>query len=140
MGALAADDQALREIDEAIRTFYAAFDNRGGRTPAVAALREVFLEHGQVTRVSAEGAETWDLEAFIAPREAMLTDGTLVDFHEWEVEAETVVLGAIANRMSRYRKAGVLNAAAYGGEGRKLIQLCRVAGRWRIAAVLWQDL
>ncbi len=127
------------EIDARVRAFYAAFDNRGGQAPATDALRDLFMPEGRVTKVSAEGVVTWTVDEFIAPRAAMLTDGTLVDFHEWEVEAETIVTGDIASRRSVYRKAGTLNGEPYAGEGRKFIQLCREDGRWRILSVLWQD-
>jgi hypothetical protein len=69
----------------------------------------------------------------------MLADGTLVDFHEWEIEAETTVLGAIASRRSRYGKSGTLDGAPYAGGGRKFIQLCRTEGGWRIVSILWED-
>jgi len=131
-------DQAA--IDAVIAAFYAAFDNRDGRAPATSALRGLFTPEARVVRVSAEGVASWDLEAFIAPREAMLGDGTLLDFHEWETDAATQVSGNIASRTSRYRKAGTLNGAPYVGEGRKFIQLARGAdARWRITAVLWED-
>jgi hypothetical protein len=128
------------EIDALIAAFYAAFDNRGGRAPATATLRELFLPEGRITRVSAGGAASWDLDAFIAPREAMLTGGALTDFHEWETEGVTEVLGAIAVRRSHYRKQGRQAGAPYAGEGRKLISLCRTDGRWRIVSVVWEDL
>lgn len=127
------------EIDALVATFYAAFDNRDGRAPRTEALRATFTVEGRVTKVSGEGIVTWTVDEFIAPRAAMLTDGTLTDFHEWEVEAETTVTGAIASRRSVYRKAGTLNGAPYEGEGRKFLQLCRDGGEWRIVSVLWQD-
>jgi hypothetical protein len=127
------------EIDAVVARFYAAFDNRGGRAPASDELRELFAPGASITRVSGEGADTWDVDAFIAPRAAMLSDGSLSDFHEWETEAETTVLDNIASRRSRYAKDGRLGGAPYAGAGRKFIQLCRVDGRWRIAAVLWED-
>ena len=127
-------------IDELIAAFYAAFDNRGARLPTMAEVRRVFLPDGRVTRVSLDGVDSWAVDEFIVPRITMLTDGTLVDFHEWEVEAETTVLGNIASRQSRYRKAGTLHGAPYGGEGRKFMQLCRVGDHWRIISVLWEDL
>ncbi len=130
---------AQTEIDEVVARFYAAFDNRAGRPPATEALRDLFAPGASITRVTAEAADTWDVDAFIAPRAAMLTDGSLTDFHEWEVAAATTVSGHIASRTSDYRKEGRLNGAPYGGGGRKFIQLHRAQARWRIAAVLWED-
>jgi len=136
-GEMAADVVA---IDALIAAFYAAYDNRGGKPPATAALRGLFTPEGRVTRVSAGDVANWDVDAFIAPREAMLTDGTLVEFHEWETEAVTEVFDNIASRTSHYAKAGTLNGAPYAGEGCKFIQLVRGPDRrWRINSVLWED-
>ena len=66
------DIPASPEIASLITAFYAAFDNRGGRPPAVAELRALFAPEASITRVNADGADTWDPEAFIAPRAAML--------------------------------------------------------------------
>lgn len=134
------DESKHIDIDALIAAFYAAFDNRGARRPTVADVRRMFLPDGRVTRVSPAGVESWTVDQFIAPRITMLTNGTLVDFHEWEVDAETTVFGDIANRRSFYRKAGTLHGAPYGGEGRKFVQLVRVEGRWLINSVLWEDL
>jgi hypothetical protein len=92
-----------------------------------------------VTRVSGGGVESWSVDEFIAPRAAMLTDGTLLDFHEWETESNTTVTGNIASRRSQYRKTGTLNGSVVAGGGRKFIQLCRIDGRWMISSVLWED-
>ena len=127
-------------IDDLIASFYAAFDNRGGRLPTMADVQRMFLPGGIVTRVTRDGIESWSVDDFIAPRVTMLTDGTLTAFHEWEVEAETTVLGNIASRQSRYGKEGTLRGAPYRGEGRKILQLCRVGDHWRIVSVLWEDL
>jgi hypothetical protein len=127
------------EIEALIAAFYAAFDNRDGRAPGLDGLRALFIDTATITRVSGDAVERWDPDAFIAPRRALLTDGTLTDFHEWEVEGRTTVLADIASRWSTYRKQGTLHGAPYDGGGDKFIQLYRRDGRWRINAVLWQD-
>ena len=118
-------------IDDVVAAFYAAFDNREGRIPDGARLVALFAPEAKVTRVSAEGADTWTPEEFVAPRIALLTDGTLTDFHEWETGSRTDVFGDIATRWSTYEKPG--------GEGTKLFQLRRDGERWLIASLLWQD-
>jgi hypothetical protein len=133
------DEASEAEIGAVVAAFYGAFDNRGGRPAATEALRALFMDDARIVRVADERVESWGVEAFIAPRAAMLADGTLVEFHEWETQAQTTVLGGIASRRSLYRKAGRLNGADYAGEGRKLIQFVRDGGRWRIASVLWED-
>ena len=83
--------------------------------------------------------ESWGIDDFFTPRETLLTDGSLRDFHEWETSGKTTSMGNIATRESHYRKTGVLNGSPYEGEGRKFIQLCRTGERWAIVSVLWED-
>lgn len=129
-----------RSIDELTGRFYAAFDNRGGAMPRTGDLRTLFLAGASVTRVSAEGAQQWTVDEFIAPREAMLTDGTLTEFNELETEGRTTFGGErIACRRSSYRKSGYRDGTLSGGSGRKLIHLVKLEADWRISAVLWED-
>lgn len=130
---------SLPEIERLIAAFYAAFDNRGSRPPAIAELRAMFTAQATITRLTPDRIETWTTDAFIAPRAAMLSNGTLTEFHEWEVDGQTTAFDSIASHCSHYRKAGMLNGAPYGGEGRKFIQLCRIDDRWLISSILWQD-
>jgi hypothetical protein len=127
------------DLDARVPALFAAFDNRGGRIPPAAALRAMFADTATITRVAPDQVDVWTPDAFIAPRQAMLTDGTLQEFHEWETSARTVILQNIASRWSTYEKHGVLNGADYAGGGRKLIQVFRQGGRWRISAILWED-
>ena len=126
------------EID-AIDAFYAAFDNRGGRAPADDALRALFAPEATITRVADGAADTWDTDGFVAPRVELLTEGRLVEFHEWESESRTHVSGHIASRWSTYEKEGLLDGADYRGRGQKLLQLRRAGGRWLISSLLWED-
>lgn len=133
------DETRNVEIEALIAAFYAAFDNRAGRAPNGEALRAIFADTAIVTRVDRLQVETWSPDAFVAPRVAMLTDGTLTDFHEWEVAAQTIVRANTASRSSSYEKRGLLNGADYRGRGHKFIQLMRLDRRWRISSVLWED-
>ncbi|HEY0435960.1 MAG TPA: hypothetical protein VGC92_04930 [Phenylobacterium sp.] len=127
------------DLEALVADFYAAFDNRDGRSPAVDALRAMFDAAATITRVTPDQVDTWSPGAFIAPRQAMLTDGTLEAFHEWETQANTVVLRNIASRWSTYEKEGLLNGEDYRGGGHKFIQFVRRDGRWLISSILWED-
>ncbi len=131
--------QSSPDIEALVGAFYAAFDNRDGRTPDGDGLLAMFAPEAVITRVAEDQPETWRPAAFVAPRMHILTDGTLTDFHEWEVEERTVVLNNIANRWSTYEKAGKLNSEDYRGGGDKFITLRREGGRWLITSILWQD-
>lgn len=132
-------DKSLREIDELIAAFYAVFDNRGGRAPATSTLFTMFTPRATITRIGPNGVDEWNLESFVAPRQTLLTDGSLRNFHEWEIEATTTLSRDIASRHSRYQKNGTLEDLPYAGEGTKFIQLCKVSGTWKISSIVWQD-
>ncbi len=89
------------DIDRLTGVFYSVFDNRGGRAPAFATLGEIIAPDARITKVSQAGIEIWSLDEFIAPRLALLTDGRLVEIHEWEVAAKTTGGLAIASRHQR---------------------------------------
>ncbi len=126
------------EIDLLVRRFFAAFTNRGGPAP-LASLAEVC--HPSVQLISNTGVvpEVFGLAAFIAPRQALLTDGRLTEFEEFEMESETAIHGRLAHRRSRYRKSGVLNGTPLEGGGNKVFQLVKSSAGWRIASVAWED-
>jgi hypothetical protein len=129
----------LRAIDSVAAAFFAAFDSRGGRAVDMSGLRDLLLPEARIVKLDGDGAEVMDPDAFIAPREALLNGGTVTDFHEWEERAETTVFGAAASRRCVYRKAGLRDGEPIAGAGFKAISLVKLAGRWRIASVVWQD-
>jgi hypothetical protein len=122
-----------------VHTFYGAFDNRGSRLVRAEALYALFATAATITRIAPDQVERLGLAEFIEPRVQLLHSGSLVGFHEWEVEGETVILGDIASRWSVYRKEGTLHGKPYLGAGHKLLQFYRQEGRWLISALLWQD-
>ena len=93
----------MNEIETLIEQFYSAFDNRYAQVPNSSALRARFSQEATITLVTTERIETWTADEFILPRIRILTDGTLTDFHEWEVAGKTVVFDQIASRCSEYR-------------------------------------
>jgi hypothetical protein len=130
-------DQAI--IDDMARAFFRAFCNRDGVSADVDSLRSLFIAEGIVVKGAAPAVETYTLAQFIEPRRALLSDGTLVDFVEEEVDSRTVVLGNLAHRLSLYRKSGVLNGVRFETTGVKTLQLVRTREGWRIVSVVWDD-
>lgn len=127
------------QIDSLVREFFSAFDNRAGRKMDPAALRSLFGPSALIVKNTGSTSESLSVHAFIQPREVLLTNGALVDFHEWEVEATTFVFGGIACRTLRYAKEGRLNGAPYSGEGMKSMHFAQTADGWRITSIIWQD-
>jgi len=128
------------ELDELMRAFLGAFTNTGGGRPNVQIIREVFIPQGMI--ISNVGAEPviYDLDAFIAPREKILTDGTLTEFSEWEVAERTEIFGSIAHRFSHYRKSGFHDGQWFEGSGHKTSQFVRTPTGWKISSLAWDDL
>jgi len=130
-------DQA--DIDALIARFFGAFDNRNGRVPTLAELDALFAPGAIVLCDRDTQCERWSVHEFAAPRVRLLASGELVDFHEWETNASTRILGTIATRESTYRKQGTLRGQPYRGGGRKFFHFGRFADGWRISAVAWSD-
>lgn len=131
------DDRA--EIDAKVAAFFAVFDNRGGRRPRLGALHELCLPECVIVKGSAEGPIICGLEAFIAPRAALLTSGELTEFCEEEVRGRTDLFGSVAQRFCEYRKTGVLNGQAFSARGMKTLQFVRLDSGWKISAFAWED-
>jgi hypothetical protein len=130
---------ARSRIDALIARFFAAFDNRDGAKPELAAIASCFTSKATIVRRSPAGVEIFTVEEFALPRIALLTQGALRDFHEWETEATTEVFDGIATRTSRYAKSGLLDGAEYAGAGTKCFQLVECDSGWLIAALAWVD-
>ena len=139
MSALPNPDPDHAAIDRLMGEFFSVFSNAGGARPNLGRLRELFLPAGLIIKHAGGEPEVYGLEAFIAPRERLLTDGTLTEFQEEEVEARTSVHGAIAQRLSLYRKSGILSGQPFRSRGMKTAQLVRTPAGWRISALAWDD-
>ncbi len=132
------DDRA--QIDALVRRFFAAFTNRDGQIPTLAALPHYFLLDATIRVADALGTVTaTDLHGFIAPRAELLLRGRLRDFEEHETEQRTDISGAIAQRWLRYTKRGTLDGRPYAGSGTKMLQFVRTASAWKIASLQWTD-
>lgn len=131
------DDRAA--IDALTARLYAAFRNVGGVAAPVDTLYDLFLADARIVKAVSTVAESMSLRAFVESRRAILGDGSLVDFDEWEVDARTELCGHVASRWSLYRKVGTKGGIAFDLHGLKSLQLVRVAGGWKIAALAWDD-
>lgn len=130
------DDKA--EIDELTKRFYALFTNRDGAQPNVAGIYDIFIPEGSIIKTCGDPA-IYDLKKFIAPRERLLNDGDLLEFEEEEAWERTSVVGDIAQRLSLYRKSGILRGEPFEGRGIKSMQFVRMNAQWKMMAAAWDD-
>ncbi|MFI6688270.1 DUF4440 domain-containing protein [Streptomyces sp. NPDC050485] len=127
------------ELDQLMGAFLSAFTNTGGTPPDIGIIREVFIPQGMIINNVGDEPVIYDLDAFIEPREKMLTDGSLTEFSEWEVAERTEVFGSVAHRFSEYRKSGFLNGEWFEGSGHKTTQFVRTPAGWRMSSMAWDD-
>jgi hypothetical protein len=132
----AADHEQIAEI---IRTFFGAFTSGEGCAARMEAFRALFLPQAVIVRGGGGEPAVYDVDGFIAPRQAMLTDGTLEQFREWELSGHTEVFGDIAHHFCSYAKEGVQGGVAFTGRGMKTVQLVRTPAGWRISGAAWDD-
>jgi len=130
------DHEAIAAMAE---TFFGAFASGDGVAERLARLRELMLPEAVIVRTCGGEPAVYDVDSFIAPRQELLTGGTLTDFREWELDGRTEIFGDIAQRFCRYAKAGVQDGAAFSGRGMKTMQFVRTGDGWRISAAAWDD-
>ncbi|MFK4068199.1 GNAT family N-acetyltransferase [Streptomyces sp. NPDC029674] len=127
------------ELDRLMDVFIGAFTNTGGRVPDLDVIRDVFIPQGRIIANVGDEPRIYDVDAFIEPRQKMLTDGTLTEFSEWEVSARTEIFGSVAHRFSGYRKSGYHHGEWFEGSGHKTTQYLRTPAGWRMSSLAWDD-
>ena len=132
----AADQAAIAAI---VRTFFAAFTSGPDSAARLDALRQAFLPEAVIVRTCGGEPTVYDVDGFIAPRQVLLSGGTLIDFREWELSGHTEVFGDIAQHFCSYAKTGVQDGAPFSGRGMKTLQFVRTPAGWRISAAAWDD-
>jgi RimJ/RimL family protein N-acetyltransferase len=136
--AVLGDDRA--QIDALMGRFFAAFTNRAGAIPTLAALPHYFTPCAVVRIGDARGeVAATDVHGFIAPRAELLLGGRLRQFEERETSQRTEIAGPIAQRWLRYEKRGELDGVPFEGAGTKALQFVRTPHGWKIAALAWSD-
>jgi len=132
----AADRAAIAAI---VETFFAAFTSGPDSASRLDALRQAFLPEAVIVRTCGAEPAVYDVEGFIAPRQALLSGGSLVDFSEWQLSGHTELFGDIAQHFCSYAKQGVQDGTPFTGRGKKTLQFVRMPAGWRISAAAWDD-
>lgn len=127
------------QIAAVVETFFAAFTSGPDVEQRLDALREVLLPDARIVRTCGGEPTVYDVDGFIAPRKALLTQGGLTRFREWETSGRTDLWGDIAQRWCSYAKEGEQDGVPFTGAGRKTVQLVRTAVGWRISGAAWDD-
>ncbi|MEV8373704.1 DUF4440 domain-containing protein [Kribbella sp. NPDC056861] len=126
-------------IEAIVQTFFSAFTSGPECAERLDALPEVFLPEAIIVRTCGMTPTVYGVDDFIAPRLALLTGGTLIDFKEWVLSGSIEVFGDIGQWYGSYAKSWVQDGESFTGKGMKTIQFVRTAAGWRISAAAWDD-
>ena len=132
-------DTSKTEIDELTRSFFGLFSNVGGVKPDLDRIFDLFVPQGLIAKCGALAPEISTLKAFITPRQALLSDGSLTDFAEVETSERTYIFGSMAQRLSTYEKSGSRDGVPFVSRGVKSFQFVRTVDGWRILSMAWDD-
>ena len=126
------------EIEALIATFFDAFRTGDDLAERIELLREAFLPGAMVVKTCGD-LTVYDVEAFIAPRFALLSGGSLVDFSEWPEDGRLEIFGDMAAWFGEYRKSWIADGSPQAGSGKKSMQFVRTGSGWKISAAVWDD-
>lgn len=127
------------EIEALVRVFFEAFTSGPELSQRMDRLRSILLPEAVIIRTCGLDPVIYTVEGFIAPREALLSGGTLVDFKEWPLSGRVDLFGDVAHWFGTYAKSGRQDGAAFTGQGVKSLQFIRTPDGWRISAAAWDD-
>ncbi|WP_306350911.1 hypothetical protein [Flavobacterium sp. '19STA2R22 D10 B1'] len=126
-------------LDTLTARFYNVFTNTGDSKPQVERIYDLFIAKAIIIKNSGLSPEIYSLSEFVIPREKLLTDGRLIDFKEEEIDESTTVFGNIAQRISFYKKSGILEGKEFKTKGVKNIQFIHTSEGWKMNALTWDD-
>ena len=126
-------------IDELIKQFFGIFNNKDKSVHDWDLIFRICIPESIILKKNGLEQTIYNLKDFIEPRKTILTDGTLSDFEETEIDEQTTISNNIAQRQSRYQKTGYLNTQHFSELGTKLFHLIRTAAGWQISSVIWED-
>ncbi len=126
-------------INHLTQSFYQLFTNTDNRKPDLQAIHSYCVPEVLIIKQQAATSELYNLSSFIAPRELLLTDGSLIEFSEKEIAHTTTVKGNIAQRESRYYKTGIFNGEQFQQHGNKFFQYIKTNDGWKVSSIIWED-
>jgi len=127
------------EINNLTKQFFNLFDNTNNKIPDWTIVQKICIPEIIIIKKTELTEVVYTLTNFIEPRRAILSNGTLTNFQEQELEEETQIIGHIAQRRSQYQKSGNLSGKSFKETGTKLFQFIKTNQGWRINALVWED-
>ncbi|MDP9019184.1 MAG: DUF4440 domain-containing protein [Candidatus Eremiobacteraeota bacterium] len=130
---------AKASIDALTRDFFNLFTSGQDGKADLSAITRLFIPEGLIVKSVGEVTQAYTLAQFVEPREKLLNDGTLLEFREEEISERTEIAGNIAQRLSVYKKSGILAGEHFESQGVKTLQFVKTPEGWRLSALAWDD-
>ncbi len=127
------------EINNLTKQFFNLFDNTDHKIPDWTIAQKICIPEIIIIKKTGLTELVYNLTNFIEPRKAILSDGTLTNFQEQELHEETLIIGHIAHRHSKYQKSGNLSGKSFIETGIKLFQFIKTIHGWKINSLVWED-
>jgi hypothetical protein len=139
MNAGTTHEAVKRELDALATAFFEAVSFEPGGAPPYQNIHGLFIAAGLLIKNTASTPEISTVTQFIAPRQALVDNGALTRFKEWELSETTQIFGNIAQRYSAYGKAGTQDGKAFEARGVISTQFIRTPQGWKMSAMAWDD-
>src|SRR6187431_1587632 len=127
------------EINNLTKQFFNLFDNTNNKIPDWTIVQKICIPEIIIIKKTGLTEVVYNLTNFIEPRKTILSDGTLTNFQEQELQEETRIIGHIAHRQSRYQTTGIFPGKHFTETGNKLFQLMKTNDGWKINSLVWED-
>ncbi len=131
-------DEDSKSIDLVTKKFFSVFNNLENKKLDLSILNSICIPEAFIVN-NTDSTLIYTLQNFIRSREQILTDGSLINFSEFELAHNTKIFGNMAQRFCLYSKSGELLGSKFENIGMKSIQYLLMDNQWKIASVVWSD-
>lgn len=132
------DDDQLK-IDALITALYEVISFEEGGSPDWDRMRQIFSRHARVTRITPDGTDYYDLDAFQEMAKEALEYGVYTRFFEVEVRRDERRFGGLAHVLSAYETKQTPQAREPLSRGVNSLQLIREDGEWKVLSLFWDE-
>jgi hypothetical protein len=118
---------------------YSVISFEEGNEPNWQGLKQLFSPHARITRVTPDGTDYMDPQAFLAMTRNLFELGVYTSFYEFEVARRVQRFGNVAQVWSFYETRRSKSAAQALGRGVNSIQLIQQHDGWQVLGLLWDE-
>lgn len=127
------------EIDALIAAFYEVISFEEGGSPDWERMRTLFSQHARITRITPEGTDYYDVDAFQEMAKEALELGLYTRFYEAEVRRDQRIFGGLAHILSAYETKQTPHSREPFARGVNSLQLIREDEGWKVLSLCWDE-